>query len=62
MHDFYKNLELVKKLSKELVDAMNDSSDNMQNEDILALNIIQNCKMMDIPLEIFITDIIDNIK
>lgn len=62
MHDFYKNLELVKKLSKELVDAMNDSSDNMQNEDILALNIIQNCKMMDIPLEIFITDVIDNIK
>jgi hypothetical protein len=55
MSDFFKNLAIVKDLSEELVEVMNDeTNDDPEREDVLALTLIMECKMMDMPLNVFI--------
>lgn len=55
MSDFFKNLAIVKDLSEELVEVMNDeTNDDPEREDVLALTLIMACKMMDMPLNVFI--------
>ena len=55
MSDFFKNLAIVKDLSEELVEVMNDeTNDDPEREDVLALALIMACKMMDMPLNVFI--------